>query len=444
VVAGGAHLFLRQLWIILGSLALLIGALLLLDRRVTQPVKVLRGAMNRRMAGTLSGPVEVGGPAEVSSLATDFNHLISEIDQELEANARLAAIVESSDDAIFGMSLDGTITSWNHSAEQLYGYDADELLGENVIRLLAEEERLAFKGYLERVSQGEAIGHHDRRRVRKNGSQVDVAVTLFPVRDQFDRIIGASSAARDITQRIRTEAQLAVQAEDLLRSNAELEQFAYVASHDLSEPLRTISGYVELLNKRYNEKLDPDADRFIQYTVDGCNRMRQLIDDLLTFSRTGRSEKLTESVDCSNVVDMVVRDMAANRETLGASIDYEALPFVRGDRGQITQLFQNLIANSLKFSRRDVPPEVRISAVRRGRMWQIELSDNGIGIEPEYRERIFGMFQRLHPRDEYPGTGIGLAVCKRIVQAHRGEIWLGDSEIGSVFVFTLPIAEDEE
>jgi PAS domain S-box-containing protein len=239
-----------------------------------------------------------------------------------------------------------------------------------------------------------------------------------------------------------TAAELRRRAADLERSNAELEQFAYVASHDLSEPLRMVSGFVQLLAERYKGRLDSDADEFIGYTVDGVERMQSLITDLLAYSRAGRS---TEDVAVD--LDEVARDaLAALRATVserGAELEVGPLPVVRGDRRELTQLFQNLLSNAIKF----VPegtPRVSVRARREDAMWAIAVNDNGIGIEPRHADRIFKMFQRLHGRDDYPGTGIGLAICQKIVDRHDGDIRVGPAEGGgSVFTVTLPPAQED-
>jgi PAS domain S-box-containing protein len=365
-------------------------------------------------------------------------------DHGFEASARLAAIVESSDDAIIGKTLDGTITSWNAGAERLYGYAAAEVEGQNISLLIPSDIPDELSGILARVGRGEPIAHHETRRARKDHTIVDVSLAVSPILDRSGTVVGAATVARDITARKLAEAELARQAEDLRRSNNELEQFAYVASHDLSEPLRTISGYVELLARRYQGHIDDDADRFIRHTVDGCDRMRHLIDDLLTYSRAGQAPELNAVVDCSSALTRVLTDMEAMLVERGGKVTQGDLPAVRGDEAQLGQLFQNLIANCLKFARPDVPPRVHIVAERQGGLWRFSVTDNGIGIEPEYRDRIFGMFQRLHARDAYPGTGIGLAICMRIVQAHRGTIWVGDNpEAGTCICLTLPAVDQE-
>jgi PAS domain S-box-containing protein len=238
-----------------------------------------------------------------------------------------------------------------------------------------------------------------------------------------------------------TAAELEDRAVELARSNADLEQFAYVASHDLSEPLRMVSGFVGLLSRRYGGRLDADADEFIGYAVEGVTRMRALIDDLLAYSRVGRSELPPAPVETRAVVDRVLRVLEPQIVETGAEVVVGELPVVLGDETQVSQLFQNLLSNALKFHA-GAPPRVRITAERDGHMWRFSVADNGIGVEPRHAERIFKVFQRLNQREEYEGTGIGLAICKRIVERHEGRIWL-QQEIpeGAEFCFTLPARE---
>ena len=299
--------------------------------------------------------------------------------------SRLAAIVASSEDAIISKTLDGTVTTWNDAAERLYGYTAAEMQGQNISVLLPIDSTDELEDILLQVSGGRAIEHHETLRIRKDGTLVEVSLAVSPIVDSQGTVVGASTIARDVSARKRIDRELAHQSDDLRRSNEDLEQFAYVASHDLSEPLRTISSYVELLARRYRGQIDDDADRFIQHTVDGCTRMRHLIDDLLAFSRTGRADLITAAVDCSAVVRDVLADMETSLVETNAQVDCADLPTVRGDRVQLTQLFQNLIANGIKFSRPDVLPRIRVDAHRQGGSWVFSVSDNGIGIEAQYR-----------------------------------------------------------
>ena len=225
--------------------------------------------------------------------------------------------------------------------------------------------------------------------------------------------------------------------QELARSNAELEQFAYVASHDLQEPLRMVASFTQLLARRYQGKLDADADEFIGFAVDGSTRMQRLLNDLLAYSRVGTRSKPFDAIDCNSVLNDALTNLKPAIEDNGALITHEPLPIVRGDEVQLIQLFQNLIGNAVKFHGQE-PPQVHISAKLQDRDWVFAVRDNGIGIAPEQQERIFLIFQRLHHRSEYPGTGIGLALCKRIVERHGGRIWV-ESEVGkgSTFFFTI-------
>lgn len=249
-------------------------------------------------------------------------------------------------------------------------------------------------------------------------------------------------AVEDVTEH-REQAEVVIKLlAELERSNTDLAQFAYVASHDLSEPLRMVSSYVQLLADRYTGQLDADADEFIAFAVDGAARMRVLIDDLLAYSRTGVASLVRRPVDCGALVRSVLADLDVAIAESGASVVVDDLPTVTGDPGQLTQVFENLLSNALKFMPPDRVPEIRISAERDGAAWCFAVEDNGIGIEEIHRARIFMMFKRLHGRADYPGTGIGLALCQKIVSRLGGRIWVeGRTGHGSVFRFTVPDAE---
>jgi light-regulated signal transduction histidine kinase (bacteriophytochrome) len=243
---------------------------------------------------------------------------------------------------------------------------------------------------------------------------------------------------RDITEKKKTEHSLLQRAEELRLINKELEQFAYVASHDLQEPLRTVISYMQLIEKKYKNKLGEEGDEFIHYAVDGANRMHVLIKDLLTYSRLGTHLAPFEQVNVKEAIDIAMENLHKSITESNATIEIdEHLPEINGDGLQMTMLFQNLLANAIKFKNHE-PPKIAINAVQNGTHWKFAITDNGIGIPNEYSQRVFVIFQRLHTRDKYPGTGIGLAICKKIVERHGGEIWI-DSEVGkgSTFYFTV-------
>ncbi len=272
----------------------------------------------------------------------------------------------------------------------------------------------------------------------KDDLEIQVAHRTEELRDANIRL------AVELDERRRVEQQLARHAGELARSNAELEQFAYVASHDLQEPLRMVSSFTQLLGKRYRGKLDQDADEFISYAVDGATRMQRLINDLLAYSRVGTRGKPFKPVDCQAIFRETRDNLMKVIEESGAVITHESLPTVPGDEVQLLQLFQNLVANAIKF-RSQTPPQIRVSAQKSGPEWVFAFKDNGIGIAPEHQERIFSIFQRLHHRSEYPGTGIGLALCKKIVERHGGRIWVESQPgQGSTFYFSIPGEDSNE
>ena len=245
---------------------------------------------------------------------------------------------------------------------------------------------------------------------------------------------------QEIAVRQKAEAVLAERSQELARSNAELEQLAYVASHDLQEPLRMVASYLQLLEQRYEGKLDAEAHEFIGFAVDGAKRMQALIDDLLSYSRVGTKAKSLQAINCDAVLKAALLSLRMAIQESGTHILCAPMPVVLGDTAQLTQVFQNLLANAIKF-RGAQEPLIEVRAESDNESWRFEVRDNGIGIAPEYFDRIFVMFQRLHNRRQYPGTGIGLALCKKIVERHGGRIWVeSEHGRGSIFNFTLPKA----
>lgn len=360
--------------------------------------------------------------------------------------ALLAAIVDATEQAVVSVDLDGVVTSWNRGAEDLYGWGPDEIVGRSYDVVLPEGA--ASAAVIDQIVAGGAVAGVDALRIRRDGTPVMVGETTAPVRDVDGSVIGMAMIARDVTERLEIEAllehyrrELDTRNTHLERSNTDLEQFAYVASHDLSEPLRAVAGMVGLLGRRYQGRLDDDADEFIAFAVDGCERMRTMISDLLAYSRAGRTELAVGDVDLGTLVDQAVDALGSQVDEAGAVVEHGSLPTVQGDRTQLVRVLQNLLSNAIKFRRPGQPSRIEVSARRRdgGDGWRIEVADDGIGIEEQYRERIFRMFQRLHTSDQHPGTGIGLSISERLVDQHGGTIGVESNDRGgSTFWFTLP------
>jgi len=265
-------------------------------------------------------------------------------------------------------------------------------------------------------------------------SKVAVFIELFKKTQEVRR---QEQALRALNAQL--EQRVAERTAELQRSNEELQQFAYVVSHDLQEPLRVVASYVQQLAERYQDKLEAEANELISYALDGAKRMQQLIVDLLAYSRIDTTGQEFAPTDCEGVLQRVLSDLRVAIEESGAEVTHDPLPQVMADNVQLGQVLQNLLGNAIKF-RSQEPPRIHVSARQEGQQWVFSVRDNGIGINPRYAERIFGIFERLHPRTEYPGTGIGLAICKKIVERHGGQIWVeSEPGKGAAFFFTLPI-----
>lgn len=374
---------------------------------------------------------------------TDRESLEQQLQQQAQDSAEaeewMRSVVNHVVDGIININEYGMVTTFNPAAERIFGYAAQEVIGQNIKLLMPEPFHSEHDGYLAnylRTGQAKIIGIG--REVigrRKDGSTfpMDLAVSEFQLgkRRHFTGIV------RDITQRKRAEEELRQAAQELARSNTDLEQFAYVASHDLQEPLRAVSGCVQVLKRRYQKQLDSRADELIAHTVDGVRRMQTLIDDLLSYSRVGRQGKTFEPSDCNTILDQALANLETAVKETKAVVTHDRLPVVNADAAQLKQLFQNLISNAIKF-RGQQPPQIHVAADRKEGHWVFSVKDNGIGMQPEYFERIFVIFQRLHTRTEYAGTGIGLAICKKIVERHRGRIFVESApDQGSTFYFTI-------
>jgi PAS domain S-box-containing protein len=359
-----------------------------------------------------------------------------------ELQARLAAIVESSDDAILSKDLNGIIQTWNQGAERIFGYKAEETIGKHISMLAAPDTVDEIPNILERIARGERVDHFTTRRKSKDGRILAISLTVSPVRDASGVIIGASKVARDISERQSQEIALREANAALSRSNADLQQFVYSASHDLQEPLRMVTAYAEMLRKKFGGKLGPSGDEYIGYTIQGALRMEELLQDLRSYTQASIGEQEPpEVIDAGKLLDKALVNLEAAIKDNGARICRTALPLLAMHGIQLQQLFQNLIANAIRYRAGDTPV-IHVAAEQRGKEWLFSVQDNGIGIDPEYKEQIFGIFKRLHSAAEYPGTGMGLAICKRIVERAGGRIWVeSERGRGSTFFFTIPCSE---
>ena len=372
---------------------------------------------------------------------SEFSHDLSASN---EAGAKYRGLLEAAPDAMVVVNQAGEIVLLNLQAEKQFGYHRDELVGQQVTniipegfaeRLIADDLRSAADALAQQIGTGIELSAR-----RKDGSEFPIEIMLSPL-DSSDGIL-VTAAIRDISVRTAAEQHLAQTVEELKRSNEELGQFAYIASHDLAEPLRMVASYTQLLSKRYKGQLDADADEFIAFAVDGASRMQRLIEDLLAFSRVATAGSPLLDTSSEYALEQALQNLQWTIKDSGAEVTHDPLPTVQADEIQLVQLFQNLVSNAVKYQNPGVP-RVHISAARRGNAsWIFAVKDNGLGIEPQYFERIFGMFQRLHKRDEYSGTGVGLAICKKIMERHGGRLWVeSDPGHGSTFSFALAASE---
>jgi len=358
-----------------------------------------------------------------------------------QMESRYRGLLEAAPDAMVVVNQDGEIVLLNVQAEKQFGYRRHELVGQKVKNIIPEgfAERLIADGTrtaAEAVAQQIGTGIELRGR-RKHGSEFPIEIMLSPLESPEGILVTA--AIRDITERKKSEQQLVKTVGELKRSNEELQQFAYVASHDLQEPLRMVASYTQLLAKRYKGRLDSEADEFIAYAVDGSNRMQGLIQDLLAYSRAGSNGKGLREVSTEKALKDALSNLRATIQESGALVTHDSLPAVTSDDTQLVQVFQNLVGNAIKYRSAEVP-HVHVSATKNGgKDWIFSVRDNGLGIEPQYFERIFVLFQRLHGREQFKGTGIGLTICKKIVERLGGRIWVeSQPEKGSIFYFSLP------
>jgi PAS domain S-box-containing protein len=363
-----------------------------------------------------------------------------------QMEGRYRGLLEAAPDAMVVVNQGGEIVLLNLQAEKQFGYRRDELLGQqvkNIIpegfaeRLLSDRLRSAEDALAQQIGTGIELQGR-----RKDDSEFPIEIMLSPLESAEGILVTA--AIRDISTRKKAEAALLRNVQDLNRSNEELEQFANIASHDLQEPLRMVASYTQLLAKRYKGRLDADADEFIAYAVDGSNRMQGLIQDLLAYSRAGTNGREHRKTSTESVLKVALINLRATIEESGALVTHDPLPAIMTDDTQLAQVFQNLVGNAIKY-RRAAIPHVHVSASKSAdKEWIFSVRDNGLGIDPQYFEKIFVIFQRLHGRDEFKGTGIGLAICKKMLERLGGRIWVESTPgKGSTFFFALPEIEEK-
>ncbi len=441
----------------------------ILQKRISEPITVLaETAKAISEKGDYSVRATKLGEDELGLLTDAFNNMLSQIQQQnyklnefnksleqkviertidlefvnkelIESEAQIQSVFNSAPDAVIVIDSDSNVVRWNAQAEIIFGWKADEIIGNPLQNFIIPEKyrerHLNGMKHFFKTGEGPVLNKTiELEALNKSGAEFACALSIAPTQLKGKYLFIAF--ARDITKSKKAESELKQKSLELSRSNADLEQFAYVASHDLQEPLRTITSYVQLLGKRYKDKLDQDANDFINFAIDGSNRMRNLINSLLEYSRVNRIKPF-EHIDMNDLLKDVLQNLANSIKESNANIVADDLPTVYGDLVLIDQLFQNLIGNAIKY-KGEKSPEIHVSWKRENGDYLFSIKDNGIGIPKEYSDKIFVIFQRLHGKDKYQGTGIGLAICKKIVERHGGKIWVeSEPGKGSTFYFTI-------
>lgn len=383
-------------------------------------------------------------------LAINIFRDVTEHKRAEETRARFGAIVEFSDDAIIGKTLEGVITSWNRGAQKLYGYSVEEAVGQHITTLVPPE---LPDEILSKIKGGGVIQHYETERITKDGKRLVISLSISPIKDLAGNIVGASTIARDITERKRAEEKIRLLNErleqrvrertaQLEEANKELESFSYSVSHDLRAPLRHISGFAELLQKRSASTLDEAGRRYLETILESTKHAGALIDNLLSFSRMGRTEMRFAVVHMDQLVREAVGDLKLETQQREISWKLGHMPEVRGDAYMLRLVLQNLLSNAVKYTRTRDKAVIAVGSKRSSDEAVFFVTDNGVGFDMRYVDKLFGVFQRLHRADEFEGTGIGLANVRRIVNRHGGRAWAeGNVGSGATFYFSLPLAE---
>ncbi|PMS21558.1 hypothetical protein C0Z18_06730 [Trinickia dabaoshanensis] len=379
-------------------------------------------------------PLESEGETLVSSTIRD----VSERKKAEELRTQLAAIVDSSDDAIIGKSLDSTIRSWNSGAQRIFGYAPDEVIGKPVSLLLPPGRQGEEPAIIERLKNGERVEPFETVRRCKDGRDIDVSVTISPIHDSRGNVVGASKVARDISDRKRAEEAVAQAKEATDAANRELEAFSYSVAHDLRAPLRGIDGFSQALLEDYSANIDEQGQRYLRRVRESAQHMAQLIESLLTLARISRSDLQRERVELSGLAHAAAERLKASQPDRGVEFLIEDGLIATGDGRLLGVVIDNLFDNAWKFTRKQSHARIQLASTRQDGQSVFCVRDNGAGFDMAYVSKLFGVFQRLHPSDEYEGTGIGLATVQRIVRRHGGHIWAeGEVARGAAFYFTL-------
>jgi len=409
-----------------------------ISRSIQNGLSEIISATNSFAKGNLEARAKVFSLDEIGALAYSFNKMSAKLEQSIkeleQAQNKFKGLLESAPDAIIIMDKDGIIKLVNAQAEKLFEYKRDDLLSQSISLLIVDRHRnsgtdqgkLFFKlSQMHRL----ILDVHGRK---KNGHEFPIEINFGPLETEDGLLV--SVAIRDISDRKYIK--------ELERKNIELEQFVYIASHDLQEPLNTITSFISLIEEEYRDKLDKEGGAYINYIRESANRMTMLITDILEYSRIGRKSQF-EIMDCNEIVKQVIHDMHATIFETNAKIECDKLPIIRGYPIEIRLLFQNLLSNAIKFQKKNISPVIKIFVSEENEYWHFTVEDNGIGINEKHKDKVFVIFQRLHNTRKYDGTGIGLAHCKKIIELHHGKIWVESIENeGSKFHFTLPKMEE--